>query len=132
MGLAMIRLNRADRYAAPEPPKQITEEAAEWAGVEHRLPPGRTWGSATWLGHLCYGAPAGSLYLLTLYRLPLPHFLRGMLFALGVWAGSYLGWLPAVGTLPPATQQPARPNTIIIASHLLWGGLIGMLLEPRR
>lgn len=131
MGLAMIFFNRvvSKGRATPEPPKQITKEMAERAGVDELVPPGRKWGLPTWFGHLGYGAATAALYPVTTYRLPLPPVVSGMLFALFVWAGSYLGWLPALNILPPATQQPARRNAVMIGTHLLWGGLVGLLVK---
>jgi uncharacterized membrane protein YagU involved in acid resistance len=136
MGLVMIGLNRAlparkrhwyTRWTSL-PPKQITNRLFRRAG----LPRGTTqatnrWDPVTWLAHMGYGAATASVYPLVTRTLPIPGVLRGMLFALGVWAASYMGWLPAAKILPPATQQPARRNTVMILSHLVWGLLIGLL-----
>jgi hypothetical protein len=46
-----------------------------------------------------------------------------------VWAGSYLGWLPAAGILSPATEHPARRNALMIASHVVWGAAAGVIVE---
>jgi uncharacterized membrane protein YagU involved in acid resistance len=131
MGLAMIGLNRAltRRAPEPEPPKRITAKMAKRAGMQAAVRPGMQWGPATWLGHLGYGAATASLYPLVTRRLPLPEIGRGMVFALGIWAGSYLGWLPALNVLPSAIHQPARRNAVMISSHLLWGGLIGLIVK---
>ena len=48
----------------------------------------------------------GALYVSVRTRLPLPIVLKGMLFGLAIWAGSYLGWPPATGVLYPATKIP--------------------------
>lgn len=129
MGLFMIGLNRA-LSAHAEPPKQITARVARRLGLRKAVHPGRTWEPITWAAHLGYGAASASLFPLVTRSLPIPGFLRGMLFALGIWAASYMGWLPAAHILPPANKQPARRNTVMILSHLLWGSLIG-LLDPR-
>ncbi len=111
----------------PLSPKQITNRLAARTGLTRVVRPGRKWGVPTWLAHLGYGAAAASLYPVVTRPLPIPGVLRGMVFALGVWGASYLGWLPAVNILPPATEQPARRNAVLIASHLVWGSLIGLL-----
>jgi hypothetical protein len=131
MGLAMIGMNRVlTRHAPkPEPPKQITAKMARRAGVEEVVRPGFTWGPATWLAHVGYGAATASLYPVITRRLPLPDALRGMVYALGIWAGSYLGWLPAFNILPSAVHQPARRNAMMITSHLIWGSLTGLLVK---
>lgn len=132
MGMLMIGLNRylpgRDRSALP--PKQITARLAKRVKAQEVVPPGKRWGLATWLAHLGYGAATASVFETVTRPLPIPAFLRGMLFAMGVWAGSYLGWLPALNVLPPATQQTGRRNMIMILSHLLWGSLIGLASGP--
>lgn len=132
MGLLMMGLNRylpgRDRPALP--PKQITARLARKVKAQKVVPPGQSWGLSTWLAHLGYGAATASAYEMLTRPIPLPNFLRGMLFAMGIWAGSYLGWIPAMSILPPATQQSKRRNLIMIASHLLWGSLIGLTTGP--
>ena len=111
------------------PPKQISGVLAERAGAPEVMRAGPRWDLATWAGHLGYGAATGGLYPLTIGRMRLPTAARGMLFALIVWAASYLGWLPAANILPPATEQPARRNAVMILSHMVWGGLLASLAE---
>lgn len=113
----------------PLPPKEIVVETAARADVEKVVTPGKQWDAATWLGHLAYGSATASLFPLATRPLPLPYIPRGMLFALGVWAGSYLGWLPALGILPPATKQTPRRNAVMILSHLSWGSLLALFTQ---
>jgi len=54
---------------------------------------------------------------------------KGIVFGLGVWAASYLAWLPALGILPPATEAPPRRNAVMIAAHIVWGAAAGLLLD---
>jgi uncharacterized membrane protein YagU involved in acid resistance len=51
--------------------------------------------------------------------------LRGALAGLALWVGSYLGWLPAVGILRPATRHPWRRNLLMIVAHIVWGVTLG-------
>lgn len=46
-----------------------------------------------------------------------------------VYTPSYMGWLPAFNILPPATEMPTRRSLVMIVSHLVWGGLIGGLVQ---
>jgi hypothetical protein len=46
-----------------------------------------------------------------------------------IWAGSYLGWLPTVGILTPATRHPWRRNLLMIVAHVIWGVALGEGLQ---
>ena len=59
-------------------------------------------------------------------RTPMAPLVSGMLFAVVVWALSYLGWLPALKILPPAHEHSARRNVFMIAAHLIWGSVMGL------
>ncbi|MCA1636528.1 MAG: hypothetical protein LC802_23280 [Acidobacteria bacterium] len=48
---------------------------------------------------------------------------------MAVWAGSYLGWLPAAGILRPATEHPPRRTALMIAAHVVWGVAAGLVVE---
>lgn len=113
----------------PLPPKLITRRLSLWSQMGQTTRPGKQWDLATWLGHLGYGAATASLFPVISRRLPIPAALRGILFAMGVWTASYMGWLPALGILPPANQQTPRRNAIMILSHMSWGTGIGLLTK---
>ena len=115
-----------ERY--PLPPHLITMKVAKRAGAKKDLNrPGRALAAAA--GHLGYGAGAGAFYGLLAGSLPGPAPLKGIAFALGVWTGSYLGWLPLAGLFDPATDQPARRNVLMITAHLVWGAVMGLFTE---
>jgi putative membrane protein len=46
-----------------------------------------------------------------------------------VWAGSYLGWLPALGLRQSATRDYPSRNIQMIAAHLVWGAVAEALLD---
>jgi uncharacterized membrane protein YagU involved in acid resistance len=52
---------------------------------------------------------------------PDPRKKTGAAAGLAVWLASYMGWIPAVHILEPATRHPARRNALMIAVHLVWG-----------
>ena len=84
-----------------------------------------------WLLHFGFGAAIGAAYAVLRNRIRTPGgpIVHGAGFALGVWAVSYLGWIPALGLMPPATDdEPGRPPTMI-ASHLVFGALLGTMVE---
>lgn len=130
MTLAMEAMHRQlppeERY--PLPPRQITENFAHEVGVNAYLDEGsRT--HATMVAHFAYGAAMGALYGSLGTRLHIHEPARGALFGVGVWTGSYLGLLPSVGLLTPATQHPLRRNALMIAAHVVWGVATGLLLN---
>jgi uncharacterized membrane protein YagU involved in acid resistance len=55
-----------------------------------------------------------------------PNVVNGVAYGLGVWTASYLGLLPALGLLAPATEHPARRNALMIAAHVVWGASLGI------
>ncbi len=130
MSAAMAVMKRLlpwhQRY--PLPPHLITMKLARRLGLRKDLDrPERALAAAA--GHLGYGAGTGILYGLLSSRLPGPAPLKGIAFALGVWTGSYLGWLPLAGLLNPATEQPTRRNVLMIAAHVVWGTSLGLFTE---
>ena len=112
MTSAMRRLHRrlpeAERY--PLTPREIVDSAAE---VEEE--PGR---DLTTLSHFAYGAGCGALIAAVN---PRPGAAEGAGAGVAVWLASYMGWIPAVGLLKPATRHPARRNLLMIVVHIVWG-----------
>lgn len=113
-------------------PERITRATLSRAGVRDR-----TGGRATDVlaagSHLAIGAAAGALYGAAESRRPerLPPIAAGMVFGALVWAVSYIGWLPALGLMPPPEEdEPARP-ALMLLSHLIFGAVLAKLLERR-
>lgn len=127
MTVAMTAMHRTlpeqERY--PLPPKQILEQLAGW--VELRKLNEAELNVLTMLAHVGYGAVAGALYASAGRLGPGNPAVKGVVFGLGVWTTSYLGWLPWAGILTPATEHPARRNGLMIAAHVVWGAGLGLL-----
>ncbi len=70
--------------------------------------------------HFSYGASGGALYALLRPRSKNP-LLEGTALGLGIWAVGYLGWLPAVGLLPPVTEQKPMQIFSPVWQHALYG-----------
>jgi uncharacterized membrane protein YagU involved in acid resistance len=104
----------------PLPPRQITEKVAERLGVNDQLSEEqRLWLSLA--AHFGYGAAVGSIYAAAAPKMPGPPLVKGSVYGVAVWAGSYLGLLPGLGILKPATRHPARRAGLMILAHLVWG-----------
>ncbi len=133
MTVAMQAMHRflpwRERY--PLPPGQITRKATalvglrKYMGKEERV-------AATVASHFAYGAMAGALYAPLAQRTRLHPTLGGIIYGLIVWAASYVGLMPALGVLSPVAEHPARRTILMIAAHLVWGSVTGLLFERFR
>lgn len=139
MSALMLAAQRAGLMGT-QPPRRITDEAIEAVddvvdGAEIDPPePARR--GLTALNHLGFGAAAGVPFVLLRRAFPtrVPPEAVGAVYALGVWASAYQGWVPALGIMPPADEdRPDRPASMI-AAHLVYGSVLGAgvrLLRPR-
>src|SRR5690349_12716181 len=108
------QLSKHPQRAAP--PREITRNSAHDVGI-----PLKADSSAETLlmvmSHFGYGAAAGSTYTQCLVGPIKPGVASGTAYGLGVWAISYLGLMPALRLQPPAKDQPAQRNSVMIAAH---------------
>jgi uncharacterized membrane protein YagU involved in acid resistance len=113
----------------PLPPRLITENALEAVDAHDELhEEGKT--KLALGNHFAYGATMGGVYAAGLKTLALKSTAaNGIAFGLGVWAISYQGFLPVTGLFPPAHEQPARRNALMIAAHIVWGAALGSILK---
>ena len=112
----------------PLPPEEVETQLIEQNVLKRDLDTSEHM-VVTYATHLGYGTLAGFAYSYLDTLLPLRPGAKGVLFGLGVWAGSYLGWLPAFGILKPVTQHPLRRTLLMIVAHIIWGLTAGLLLE---
>ncbi|WP_051140332.1 hypothetical protein [Azospirillum brasilense] len=121
---AMFRaLPEKDRY--PLPPRLITDRVVGSTGVMDAMDePERR--DLTLALHYGYGAAAGALYPAAAHRIGGPAVVTGIGYGLAVWGASYLGWIPAMGILTPATRHPSARNGLMLAAHVVWGGVTGV------
>src|SRR5215212_4620863 len=69
---------------------------------------------------LGYGMTAGALYAALRPR-PGDLLVDGTALGLGVWAVGYLGWLPALGLMPPVQRQETEQVAGPIVQHVIFG-----------
>lgn len=129
MELMYRLLPREEQY--PLPPSEITAELTDQVGVREKLNKEEHVG-LTLVNHFAYGAAAGALYGPLAKYVPMPAALKGIVFGLIVWTVSYLGLLPALGIMRPATEHPQRRNLLMILAHVVWGAVTGLLAEQLR
>lgn len=128
---AMFRfLPRHEQY--PLPPGEITAKVTDELGMSRQIDSQQHF-ALTLFNHFAYGAAAGSLYGVATGALQpnmkLAPALKGIAWGIVVWTVSYLGLLPALGVLRPATRHPRRRNVLMIVAHVVWGSVLGVLTE---
>lgn len=116
----------SERY--PLPPREITMKVAREVGLSKHMD-SEMRSAATLIAHFGYGGAAGAIYGALDDLIPAPTLVKGMTAGFILWAASYLGWLPGVGILKPATNHPARRNILMIAAHLVWGTAVAAFTE---
>jgi uncharacterized membrane protein YagU involved in acid resistance len=117
-------LPKREQY--PLPPRRIVDRLAGRFGARRALDRGQL-NALTAVAHFAYGTGAGAIYGPIGLALPLPRVVSGIAYGLVVWTASYLGLLPALGILRPATQHPAGRNALMIAAHVVWGATLGLV-----
>ena len=119
-------------FMGQQPPEKIAEAALDAAEVPA---PGPTDEVLATLLHFAFGASCGALFQTVRARLHSPEQLQdeplaepvveGMAFGTLVWLVSYLGWVPALRSMPePSRDRPGRPEAMILA-HLVYGATLG-------
>ena len=112
--------------ARPLPPREIAEGLAVKFGV-HRDLSERDMQNLTLALHVGYAALTGAIFSTMAPRQVGAGAAVGALFGLGVWATSYLGWLPVAGVRQPVTYDPVARTGLMIAAHLAWGAAVGVI-----
>ena len=100
----------------------------ETLGVHKNLGPDAQ-AALTLINHFGYGAAAATLYSHTEWRVPAVALVKGPIFGALVWLVSYLGLLPALGVLNPATKHPQSRNALMFVVHLVWGFFVGVFVD---
>lgn len=102
------------------PPERISREAIEEAGDP---PSEESEDVVATLLHFAFGSGAGAVLgallgrdLSVMVRIPF-----GLAYATGVWVVSYLGWIPALGLLPPATRDRPGRVWVMLVAHWVYG-----------
>ena len=130
MSGVMLAAQRMGWLGKP-PPEKITDAALAKAKVS----PPRPARKALAVGaHLAFGASIGALFGLLRRGHPGPAraAAEGAAFGTAVWAASYAGWVPALGIMPPPSEdRRGRPTSMIIA-HLVFGAVLGVAIAQQR
>lgn len=113
------------------PPKLISKQALDAVGIHERGEEAEN--TLAVVAHLGFGTMIGALFAILHRRLHLPvnPAAHGVIFATLVWAASYKGWLPSIGTMPaPEHDRPGRAATMVV-SHWVYGATLGAIVSRR-
>jgi hypothetical protein len=111
------RLKGGERY--PLPPREIVGSMAPDLEPRHST-------DATIVAHFGYGALCGAGLAAISMK---PTILGGIAGGAGIWLASYLGWIPALNILDPATRHPGHRNRLMLFAHLVWGSSFVLTLR---
>jgi uncharacterized membrane protein YagU involved in acid resistance len=130
MTLVMLVIRRflpwPERYRLE--PRIVTEKTIRRLGLGQRLrKPQRQ--ALAGVAHLAFGAVAGAVFGPLAARLPLHPAIGGLLYGLAVWAGSYAGWIPALGIMRPPDARPEGRNWMMVIAHVVWGTVLGQFVR---
>lgn len=123
-----------------QPPAKIAEAGLRAAGADDVPRPVEKAASA--LLHFAFGGVAGSAFAVLARRAERRGLISsrnrrsragiaGAAFGSMVWAASYMGWVPALGIMPPAHRdRPDRPWSMLTA-HWIYGATLGLRTAAR-
>ncbi len=127
MTMSMALLKRfPERDPTPIPPKRVAREMVRKVDVAPS-PKGLKQAIFTYTTHFGFGAAAGVLYALVVRRPENHPAWKGLGFGLGVWATSYMGWIPALGILPSPSHETKQHLASQVLSHVVWGTVLGTI-----
>jgi hypothetical protein len=108
------------------PPRPIILGTGSKLGLTQKLDRSGKWAAMGFV-HFAYGGLTGALLpLFPSLDLHKTHHLvsslaRGALFGMAVWAGSYLGWLPATGLFKTWREETSSRMALMAFSTMVWG-----------
>jgi uncharacterized membrane protein YagU involved in acid resistance len=137
MSAAMLELQHLG-WLGQMPPRLIVGRVFSAAGVRRRA---RPWllQAATTVAHFGFGALSGAVFgaarvlarslVRPAQRAHAVSEAAAVTFGIAIWAGSYAGWLPALGLMPfPSRDRPGRPTSMLMA-HIVFGWSLAATLH---
>ncbi len=55
----------------------------------------------------------------------------GLAYGAAIWGVSYMGWVPALGIMPPADRDRRDRQTVMLAAHLVYGTALAVMVGAR-
>jgi len=110
------------------PPETITATMLHRAGVGHS---GDQQDALAAVLHFGFGAATGAAFGVIAPKPLMVRVPAGMAYGAAIWGVSYMGWVPALGIMPPAERDRRDRQAIMLAAHLIYGTALAVLIGPR-
>jgi len=123
----MIGAKRAG-FVGDMPPEKITATMLRRAGIAHSR--GEQDAVAAFL-HFGFGAAAGAAFGVIAPKPLMVRLPAGLAYGAAIWGVSYMGWVPALGIMPPAERDRRDRQTVMLAAHLVYGTALAVMIGPR-
>jgi uncharacterized membrane protein YagU involved in acid resistance len=127
MSSLMIGAKRAG-FVGGMPPEKITATMLRRAGIAHS---GDEQDALAAVLHFGFGAAAGAAFGVIAPRPLLARVPAGMAYGAAIWGVSYMGWVPALGIMPPADRDRRDRQMVMLAAHLVYGTALAVMSGPR-
>lgn len=120
MTMALIQMQSTLKMPREKalPPAALTTDILKPA--QSHLPNARRVDTSL-ISHFGFSVACALVYSMFDQKINLSPRNKGSLFGLGVWAASYLGWVPALDFRPAAKNVAPKRNIQMIAAHFVWG-----------
>ena len=111
------------------PPEKITAKFLNRGGIRRSEVQQDVLATLT---HFGFGAAAGAAFGVVAPRRLIARVPLGMAYGAGIWGVSYMGWVPALGIMPPADRDRRDRQMVMLASHLVYGTALALLVGARQ
>jgi hypothetical protein len=111
------------------PPEKITAKFLNRGGIRRSEVQQDVLATLT---HFGFGAAAGAAFGVVAPRRLIARVPLGMAYGAAIWGVSYMGWVPALGIMPRADRDRRDRQTVMLASHLVYGTALALLVGARQ
>jgi uncharacterized membrane protein YagU involved in acid resistance len=123
----MLGAKRAG-FVGGMPPEKVTSKLLHRAGIEHTR--AQQDALATVL-HFGFGATAGAAFGVLAPRSLIARVPAGLTYGVAIWGVSYMGWMPALGIMPPPERDRRDRQAVMLAAHLVYGTTLALMVGRR-
>jgi uncharacterized membrane protein YagU involved in acid resistance len=127
MSSVMVGAKRAGLVGGM-PPEKITAAMLHRTGIGHS---GAEQDALAVLLHFGFGATAGAAFGVIAPRPLIVRVPAGLAYGAAIWGVSYMGWVPALGIMPPPERDRRDRQAVMLAAHLVYGTALAVMVGPR-